>query len=174
MIGCVKVAAIVAMDDQRVIGKQGALPWHLPEDLAHFRKLTSGNPVVMGRKTWDSLPTKFKPLPGRSNIVISRDGSDLVLPDGVLRALSPVGAIEIARGVATEGSTIWIIGGAEIYKATLPLCDEVHLTKVHGVHEGDAWLPPFEDGYALTSETAGERCTFQVYSRVSTGSQPKE
>ena len=166
MIGGVKVAAIVAMDEQRVIGKHGALPWHLPEDLAHFRKLTSGNPVVMGRKTWDSLPPKFKPLPGRTNIVISRERSDLVLPEGVLRAFSPAAAIEIACSVAPEGSTIWIIGGAEIYKATLPMCDEVHLTKVHGVHEGDAWLPPFEDGYALSGETAGQQCTFQVYSRL--------
>jgi dihydrofolate reductase len=161
-----KVAAIVAMDEGRLIGKNGGLPWHVPEDLAHFRSLTSGQIVVMGRKTWDSLPPKFKPLPGRTNLVISREGSDLSLPEGVLRAFSPAHAVELAQSVAADERTIWIIGGAEIYKATLPLCDEVHLTKIHGTHEGDAWLPEFEKGYALASETAGEKCTVQVYTRA--------
>jgi dihydrofolate reductase len=160
-----KVAAIVAMDEGRLIGKNGALPWHVPEDMAHFRALTSGQIVVMGRKTWDSLPAKFKPLPGRTNIVISREGSNLELPQGVLRAFSPAEAIEQAQSAVANLQTIWIIGGAEIYKATLPMCDEVHLTKIHGVHEGDAWLPQFEDSFSRVSETKGERCTFEVYSR---------
>jgi dihydrofolate reductase len=81
----------------------------------------------------------------------------------VLRAFSPAAALELAQHVASGERKIWIIGGAEIYKATLPVCDEVHLTKIHGVHEGDAWLPEFEKGRTLASETTGEQCTFQVY-----------
>ncbi len=160
------IAAIVAMDEGRVIGRDGALPWHLPEDLRHFRELTSGHIVVMGRKTWDSLPPKFRPLPGRLNVVVSRNAAALDLPEGVLRAQSPQEAIEQACGAAKPGQRVWVIGGAEIYKATLPLCDEVHLTVVSGRHEGDAWLPDFEEGFALASEAPGESCTFRTFVRA--------
>ena len=140
-----KIAAIVAMDEGRVIGKQGALPWHLPEDLAHFKALTSGHIVVMGRKTWDSLPPKFRPLPGRLNIVVSRNPAALELPVGTHAASSIEDALDIAEKVATADQITWIIGGAEVYSAALPFCDELHLTLVYGIHEGDARLPRFED-----------------------------
>jgi len=166
MTYCRNVAAIVAMDDGRLIGTHGALPWHVPEDLAHFRSLTSGQVVVMGRKTWDSLPAKFKPLPGRTNIVISRSGASLELPQGVLMAQSPEEAIALAQSVAGE-KKIWIIGGAEIYRLTLPLCEEVYLTRIHGSHQGDAWLPEFERDFTLVDTTKGERCTFETYRRAS-------
>lgn len=161
----VPVAAVVAMDENRLIGKAGGLPWHVPEDLAHFRNLTKGHVVVMGRKTWESLPEKFRPLPGRINVVVSRDLAKLSLPDGVLGVNSPEDAVRVARSVARDGQRVWIIGGAELYRATLPLCSEVHLTVVDGSHEGDAWLPSFEDQFTKTSETRGERCSFQVYGR---------
>lgn len=162
MILQLKVAAVVAMDQGRVIGYQGKLPWHVPEDLAHFKHLTSGNAVVMGRKTWDSLPAKFKPLPGRLNVVVSRKAKELQLPDGVLRAESPEGALRVAREVVGS-RTIWVIGGSELYAALLPYCHEVHVTSIPGSHRGDAWFPAFEETYEHTSETKGESCSFHVY-----------
>ena len=159
------VAAIVAMDEGRLIGKDGALPWHLPEDLKHFRDLTSGHIVVMGRKTWESLPEKVRPLPGRLNVVISRNPETISAPQGVLKVASPEQAIEAAAAAATDGQVIWIIGGAEIYRATLPLCDEVHLTVVKGRFDGDAWLPEFERDFREQGRQVGEGCSFLTFAR---------
>ncbi len=159
------LAAIVAMDETRVIGKDGALPWHLPEDLAHFKKLTTGQIVIMGRKTWDSLPPKFRPLPNRVNVVVSRTPEALALPEGVLKANSLDAAIAMATERADNRQRIWIIGGAELYKSGLPVCYEVHLTLVRGVHEGDARFPEFEAGFDLVSEDPGQACVFRVYRR---------
>ena len=157
------VSAIVAMDEGRVIGKNGALPWHLPEDLLHFKARTSGHVVIMGRKTWDSLPEKFRPLPGRTNLVVSRSPDSLSLPASVLRAGSVEDAIRLARDVVGPEQKVWIIGGAEIYRAALPLCDEVHITLVRGHHDGDATFPAFEDAFEETSLVPGERCDFKVF-----------
>jgi dihydrofolate reductase len=161
-----KVAAVVAMDEDRVIGRQGALPWDVPQDLAHFRKLTKDHVVVMGRKTWDSLPAKRRPLPDRTNVVVSRHPEQLSLPPEVLSASSPDEALRVAQDAALAASkTVWVIGGAELYKALLPMCDEVHLTVIRGKHEGDAHLPRFEDSFELSSrsEGEGEQCSFFVY-----------
>lgn len=158
-----KVAAIVAMDEGRVIGKDGALPWHLPEDLAHFKSLTTGHIVIMGRKTWQSLPPKFRPLPGRTNIVVSRTPAALELPIGTYAAGSLEDALGVAESLATSEQVVWIIGGAEVYAAALPMCDELHLTLVRGNHEGDARLSRFEDLFVEESSTRGERCSFIVY-----------
>jgi dihydrofolate reductase len=159
------VAAIVAMDETRVIGKDGALPWHLPEDLAHFKKLTTGHLVIMGRKTWDSLPPKFRPLPNRVNLVVSRTPEALALPEGVLTANSLDAAIAMATERADNTQRVWIIGGAELYKTGLPRCYEVHLTLVRGVHDGDARFPEFETDFDLISEGPGQACAFRVYRR---------
>lgn len=169
----VVVAAIVAMDEGRVIGNAGALPWHLPEDLAHFRTLTKGSPVVMGRKTWDSLPTQFRPLPGRTNIVVSRQSKPQGVKDEVLWVAGPaqgIFAAERAMGdLGGSGDTpqrkIWVIGGAELYKTLLSLCGEVHLTLVKGIHEGDAHFPPFEHDFTLIKQVEGERCSFCTFRR---------
>jgi dihydrofolate reductase len=161
-----KVAAIVAMDESRVIGINGALPWHVPADMAHFRTLTKGHVVLMGRKTWDSLPPAFRPLPGRTNVVVSRNPGQLNLPDGVLAAASPEAGVALARQIAEEnGKSVWVIGGAELYRALLPVCDEVHLTVVSGKHEGDAWLPEFEQDFTHVSAQNTDGCTFHVYTR---------
>ncbi len=161
-----KVAAVVAMDHSRVIGIKGTLPWRLAADMAHFRALTTGNVVVMGRKTWDSLPTAFRPLPGRTNLVVSRAPEHLNLPEGVLGAESPQAGLELACQVAARGgASVWVIGGAELYRALLPMCDEVHLTLVAGKHDGDAWLPIFENDFVLTDERSGDGCAFLVYTR---------
>lgn len=162
-----KIAAIVAMDEGRVIGNNGEIPWHLPEDLAHFRATTMGGIVIMGRKTWESIPPKFRPLPGRINIVVSRQGTGLSLPDGVLSAASPEEALAIARQISTDDShgAIWVIGGAQLYAALLPFCDEVHCTHVPGKHAGDVTFPNFEADFSLYSEQPGAGCVFRVFKR---------
>ncbi|MBO9680548.1 MAG: dihydrofolate reductase [Acidovorax sp.] len=118
-----------------VIGKDGTMPWHLPEDLAHFKQLTQGHPVVMGRKTWDSLPARFRPLPGRTNIVITRQADWQA--DGAQRAAS----LEDALALCAQGATVWVIGGAQIYAQALPLADRVEVTEIARDFDGDAHAP---------------------------------
>lgn len=119
-----------------VIGHNNTMPWHLPEDLAHFKRLTHGNPVVMGRKTWDSLPARFRPLPGRTNIVVTR--STDWHAEGVIRASSLEEALQLG---AQQGDTVWVMGGAQIYAQALPLADRVEVTIIHQTFEGDAHAP---------------------------------
>ena len=118
-----------------VIGKDNRLPWHIPEDMAHFKQLTQGCPVVMGRKTWDSLPLRFRPLPGRTNIVVTRQGD--WQPDGAHRA----GSLPEALALCDAGKTVWIIGGAQIYAEALPLADCVEVTEIAQDFDGDAYAP---------------------------------
>jgi dihydrofolate reductase len=118
-----------------VIGRDNQLPWHLPEDLAHFKRTTLGCPVIMGRKTWDSLPPKFRPLPGRLNIVVTRD------PGFVADGASVAHSLEAARDLCPAGGTAWVIGGAQIYAQALPLASEVVVTEIAQDFEGDAFAP---------------------------------
>jgi len=118
-----------------VIGKDNALPWHLPEDLAHFKRTTLGCPVIMGRKTWDSLPPKFRPLPGRLNIVVTRDTGWAA--EGATVALS----LEAARDHCPPDSDAWVIGGAQVYAQALPLATSVVITEIARDFEGDAFAP---------------------------------
>ncbi|MDR7149254.1 dihydrofolate reductase [Hydrogenophaga palleronii] len=120
-----------------VIGKDNALPWHLPEDMAHFKRTTLGCPVIMGRKTWDSLPPRFRPLPGRLNIVVSRNASWQA--DGALRAASLADALALCPPDADA----WVIGGAQIYAAALPLAQTAVVTEIAREFEGDAYAPAF-------------------------------
>mgnify|MGYP002657715424 FL=1 len=138
-----------------VIGLNNSMPWHLPEDLAHFKQLTSGNPVIMGRKTWDSLPERFRPLPGRTNIVVTRNTDWSA--DGVVRASSLEEALRIG---AQHGNTVWVMGGAQIYAQALPLADVVEMTIIHQDYAGDAYAPALD---AQWQETARED---QVLSRI--------
>ena len=138
-----EIALIYARAANGTIGKDGAMPWHLPEDLAHFKRLTTGCPVVMGRKTWDSLPARFRPLPGRCNIVVTRQ-SDWS-QNGVQRASSLRKALQIAEqqsnGSGGDGGTVWIMGGAQIYAQALPLADRVEVTEIAQDFDGDAFAP---------------------------------
>jgi dihydrofolate reductase len=118
-----------------VIGHNNTLPWHLPEDMAHFKQLTQGCPVVMGRKTWDSLPPRFRPLPGRTNIVITRQPGWQA--DGAVRAAS----LQDALGHTAPGQMVWVIGGAQIYAQALPLADAVYVTEIDKDFAGDAYAP---------------------------------
>ncbi len=133
----------VARGANGVIGRDGALPWRLKSDLALFKSLTFGKPVIMGRKTWDSLPRK--PLPGRANIVLSRDGS--FEPKGALVCEGLSEAISIAREHAEDdGETEFcIIGGAELFVAALPRARRIYITEVDASPEGDVRFPAFDE-----------------------------
>ena len=134
-----ELALIYARAANGVIGRGGALPWHLPEDMAHFRALTHGHPVIMGRKTWDSLPPRFRPLPGRDNIVITRQGDWRA--SGALRASSLDEALALAQRGNSAATTAWVIGGAQIYAQALPLAARVEITEIGRDYQGDAHAP---------------------------------
>jgi len=126
---------IFARASNGVIGANNTLPWHLPEDMAHFKRVTLGCPVIMGRKTWDSLPTKFKPLPGRLNIVVTRQSGWQA--QGALVAHS----IAQACALCPADSTAWVIGGAEVYGQAVPLATEAVVTELDAAFTGDAFAP---------------------------------
>ena len=132
------VALVAAVARNGVIGRRGSLPWHLPEDMAHFREVTIGHPVVMGRITWESLPERFRPLPGRRNIVVTRQAEWQA--DGAARAGSVAAALELGAGSAR----VSVIGGAELYEQALPLADELLLTELDVDVEGDRFFPAFD------------------------------
>jgi len=132
------LSLIVAMGRNRVIGVDNALPWHLSGDLKYFKATTFGKPIVMGRKTYDSIG---RPLPGRLNIVISRDPAWRA--DGVT-AVTSVEAALVAAGDAPE---VMVIGGEQIYALALPLADKLYITEVDAAPHGDAFFPPFGDGW---------------------------
>jgi len=144
---CLTLIAAVAKN--RVIGLDNALPWRLPEDLKRFKALTLGHPIVMGRKTWASLG---RPLPGRTNIVISRDAG--FTTEGATLAHSLPEALAVAAE-ASGGEEIFIIGGAEIYRQALPLARRLQLTEIDRDYAGDVHFPAFEPQQWL--ETARER-----------------
>ncbi|MGH8961393.1 MAG: dihydrofolate reductase [Jatrophihabitantaceae bacterium] len=129
------IGLIWAQAANGVIGRAGALPWHLPEDLAHFRDTTRGATVVMGRRTWDSLPDRFRPLPGRRNVVLTRhdtwtvDGAEVVH--------------DLAEALAAAGDA-WVIGGAEVYAAALPYADRAVVTELREEFDGDVHAPQFD------------------------------
>ncbi|MEO0413352.1 MAG: dihydrofolate reductase [Verrucomicrobiota bacterium] len=132
--------AIVAMASNRIIGSNGDLPWRIPEDLKWFKKITLGHPIVMGRKTMESLRG---PLPGRTNYVLTR--SETELPDGFVR-LSDVSEVD---NISSESGTVFVIGGAEIYRMLIPECDEVYLSYVFEPYDGDTKLHEWESGFDL-------------------------
>jgi len=137
----VKLAQIVAVASNGVIGRNNQLPWYLPEDLKYFKRTTMGKPVIMGRKTYESIG---KPLPGRTNIVITRNPDYQLAGCQVVQTLDA--AIEVAEGVCfLEGKEEGIImGGSEIYKLSLPQTDRLYLTEVHAEVEGDAFFPAID------------------------------
>lgn len=140
------VVLVAAMARNRVIGCDGAMPWHLPADLKHFKTVTMGHPVVMGRKTFESIG---KPLPGRKNVVISRGKPKL--PDGVMLASS----LDQALGYCEGAGEVMIIGGGEIYRQALPLAHRMELTFVDTQVDGDTLFPDWSaDGWRLVSMEA--------------------
>lgn len=128
---------ILARAANGVIGLNNTLPWRLPEDLAHFKRTTMGSPVLMGRKTWDSLPPRFRPLPGRINIVLTRDTQWQA--DGALRAASVQEAIDLSP----VDAKIWVTGGAEVYAQAMARASTAVVTEIEADFEGDAFAPRF-------------------------------
>jgi dihydrofolate reductase len=130
-----RIGLIWAQARGGVIGQGGTMPWHLPEDLAHFKRTTLNHPVIMGRRTWDSLPPRFRPLPGRRNIVVTRQ-PDWSQP-GAERASSLIQALQLCE----QSEYVWVIGGAQIYAQALPLADELVVTDIDADFDGDAFAP---------------------------------
>lgn len=142
--------AIAAMAENRVIGNGSKIPWHLPEDFKWFKQLTTGNVIVMGRKTFESIG---KPLPNRETIVLSR--SQFAYPG--VRTIASLDELD----PAAETREIFICGGAEIYALALPLCSDLYLTHVKGNPEGDVLFPPFEEMFQFEAVLL-ERPEFEV------------
>jgi len=136
-----KISLVWAMAQNRVIGRNNQLPWYLPEDLKYFKRITLGKPVIMGRKTFDSIG---KPLPGRTNIVVTRNR------DWSFEGVRTLDSLEAARELCENQAIVdgteeaMIIGGAEIYRQAMPLADRLYLTEVHADVEGDATFPEFD------------------------------
>jgi dihydrofolate reductase len=145
----VRVSLVAAVARGGVIGRDGTIPWRVPEDMRRFRELTIGHPVVMGRVTWDSLPDRFRPLPGRRNVVVTRNSAWRA--DGAERAASLAEALRLLDGLPH----VFVIGGAQLYTAALPLADELLLTEIDMEVDGDAWFPPF--GSELFEEVSREQ-----------------
>jgi dihydrofolate reductase len=127
------IAIVVAMSENRVIGRDNSLPWHLPADLKHFKSLTMGHPIIMGRKTFESIG---KPLGGRTNIIVTRQED--YPAEGCLIAHSIAPALEKAKEIDEQ---VFVIGGAEVFKGSMPLVDTLFLTYVHAEVEGDVYFP---------------------------------
>src|SRR4051794_5239566 len=164
------VAMVWAQAHGGVIGAAGGLPWHLPEDLALFRRLTMGSPVVMGRRTWESLPERFRPLPGRTNVVLTSDPHWSA--DRAVRAGS------VAEVLDAHGSP-WVIGGGTVYDEFLPHADRLVVTEVDLDVDGDTWAPAIgaewtrtgrtpDDGWATSATGLGYAVS--EYARVARGS----
>jgi len=145
----VRISLVAAVARGGVIGRDGTVPWHLPEDMARFRALTMGHPVVMGRRTWDSLPERFRPLPGRRNVVVTRN--EAWRADGAERASSLDDALRLLEGEPH----VFVIGGGELYRQALPLADELLLTELDLDVEGDTFFPPY--GQSTFEELSRDR-----------------
>jgi dihydrofolate reductase len=132
-----EIILIAAVAKNRVIGRDNQLIWNIPEDMAHFKALTQGHTVLMGRKTWESLPPRFRPLPGRRNIVVSRQA------DYPAAGAKVVASLEAGFAQLAPQEKVFVIGGAEIYSQSLPYAGQMELTEVDLEPEGDAWFPAF-------------------------------
>lgn len=156
------IKIIAAIADNNVIGKNGELPWYIPEDLKRFRKLTEGHIVVMGRKTYESILDRLgKPLPNRTSVVITRQ-LDYSLAAGVVRLAS---LEEVLR--MFTGQDIFVIGGAQVYKDALPLVDELYITHVHQSPEGDAFFPEADwNNWKVVHSEQHDGYTFTDYQRL--------
>ncbi len=168
----VDVGLIWAQTPDGVIGADNGIPWRLPEDMAHFKATTLGHPVVMGRRTWDSLPPRFRPLSGRRNIVVTRNPRWAA--EGAESAASVEEALERAAGPSREGGApdeVWVIGGGEIYRAALEYATTLMVTEVDAAVAGDTYAPSPDGTWQLAedsgwrSSTSGLRYRIRRYSR---------
>jgi dihydrofolate reductase len=164
------VALVAAMAENRVIGKNGHLPWHLPKDLKYFKKLTVDRTVIMGRKTFEEIK---RPLDNRRNVVITRNHA--FQPHGV----TVVPSLDEALALAATEDEVFVIGGGDIFRLALPRADRLYLTVIHAQVEGDTWFPEFDKAaWALESEERHEvdsqhayPFSFRTYRRIRSGEQ---
>lgn len=159
------VALIWAQAANGVIGADGGIPWHLPEDLAMFRRLTTGATVLMGRRTWDSLPPRFRPLPHRHNVVLTRRNPAGFAPTGV----EVVGGVD---DVLRRTEPVWVIGGAEVYALAMPYATHAVVTELEQAFDGDRYAPTLDDTWTTTApdpdwqtSTTGLRYRIRTWTR---------
>lgn len=158
------VSIIAAMDKNRLIGRNNDLPWRLPSDLAHFKKVTMNKPILMGRKTYDSIG---RPLPGRKNIILTR------VKNLDIEGVTVVNSLDAVMTAARDAEELMVIGGSEVYELVLPKTQRMYLSFIDGEFEGDAWFPEFDtnDWEIIESkeQPAGEKgvpgCRFVTYQR---------
>ena len=164
-----KVTLVAAVARGGVIGRDGTIPWRLPEDLKRFRELTTGHAVVMGRKTWESIPDRFRPLPGRRNVVVTRN------PGWAAAGAESACSLEDALRLLEGEPEVFVIGGAEVYAAALPFADELALTEIDAAVEGDTFFPDWDRAaFAEVARDArvsedGTPFAFATYARRGTG-----
>lgn len=159
------ITVVVAATEAGVIGRDNAMPWHLPADLAHFKLLTWGKPIVMGRKTFESIG---RALPGRLNLVVTRD------PEWRAAGVTAAGSLDEALAAAGAAPEVMVIGGAQLYAAALPRATRIHLTRVHAALDGDTYFPALDAGawreVARSERAADARnphaLTFLAYERA--------
>ncbi len=154
------IAAIVAMDNTSLIGRNGALPWHYPEDLAYFKRVTLNQTVLMGRKTYESIVKQLgKALPNRQNIVLSKTLKNL-------KDAEVIDRLDEFLASYPKDSSLFIIGGAKVYETALPYCDRLYITHIHETYEGDTYFPKIDwsQWQRLDVHTEGV-LTYAVYER---------
>lgn len=158
-----KLTFVAALAENRVIGSRNDLPWHIPEDLKHFRQVTQGKPCLMGKNTFDSIMNRLgKPLPGRKNIVISRQ-ADYSPPAGVLKFDSPAAALKALQ----DEPEVMVIGGGQIYAQLIDQADKLLLTEVHRVIDGDVFFPEFDKAqWQKVSEEPHDGFSFVEYAKI--------
>lgn len=167
------VSIIAAVSENGVIGNKGRLPWHLPDDMKHFRILTEGHPVIMGRKTYASIPEHHRPLPGRQNIVITRQKGLQIPGCEVVHSLEEALDSCLKSNVSSPTKEVFVIGGGEIYREALPFAQRIYLTRVHATVDGDAFFPeiPLQEWERIREERHKKdqknpnAFTFQEYRR---------
>jgi dihydrofolate reductase len=155
------LSLIAAVPRNGAIGKGNALIWHEPVDLKHFRRVTMGAPVIMGRKTWDSLPPRFRPLPGRRNIVVTRNAQWLA------EGADSVGSIDAALALLAGTPRAFVIGGAQLYALALPLADELVLTEIDADLDGDVFFPAWDRAqFACAARDTRDGYSFVTYRKT--------
>ncbi len=142
------IGLIWAQAANGVIGRDNAIPWHVPEDMKHFRTVTAGSTVLMGRRTWESLPARFRPLPGRRNLVLTRSATWTADGAEVVHSLDD----------ALAGD-VWVIGGADVYAAALPRADVLEVTELQQPFDGDVHAPPIDSSWGIESDSGWQQST---------------
>ena len=140
-----RITVVAAVARNGVVGKDNQLVWHLPEDMKHFRQLTMGAPVIMGRKTWDSLPERFRPLPGRRNLVLSRQ------PGWRADGAEVAHSLDAALAIVADAPRVFVIGGAQVWAEAMPSADDLVLTEIDHVFDGDAHFPARPEAFQETA-----------------------